>query len=177
MDTLFTDPFYHITLNFLSYKDLHSLKWTCKHLYNTINLSCLKNITLKHIRNDLHKIFGDNYNQCIQKMKQLMNVVCPVYNKYYVIDVGCVANNSNNLYITSYTNTTVNFDYTIYGIKNSMRTIYTKNSNLIHFVSFDKKSYDVQTFKTRVTKYRNDTRNVYWIENDSDKQICFTNYL
>ena len=181
MDILTGDPFYHNIIYHLSRSSLHVLKCTCKYFNTTINNTLINKVTINNIKNQLHKTFGNTYEENMKKIKQLQSDKNVVHkSKYFVVSVCVILDNdelnpksSVNEYIPKY----LFLKHYQLEIKINGFTFKNNSTIVIYLESLDENSIYIPEIKKMAWGSHNEWFDVFWIETDNSEEFNLLEHL
>jgi hypothetical protein len=181
MDILTGDPFYHNIIYHLSRSSLHVLKYTCKYFNKNINNTLINKVTINNIKNQLHKSFGNTYEENMKKIKQLESNKNVVHKgKYFVVSV-CVCDDKydeiDDWYVV--TKTTEGLDIKDYYWTISTREIAIRKTSCVVLVieSLDENSIHIPEIKKNAWGSHNKWFDMFWIETDNSEEFNLLEHL
>lgn len=181
---LFGDPFKQHIINFISWRDLYTLRDVCTKFRNIIPKKYVNKFVIKDIKNHLHKLLKfnydsfknkyymmDDYNITFGTIENLLNR----YNKYFIIRMKKSFANSNGPSYMSLRSRNMKFSLNkniLYNMQNECLHLSTLNDNILTLIRLDNNitKNDLEKVKSEVLDANQDGQyNLYWFENDTYK--------
>ena len=184
MDILFGDPFYHNIIHHLNMREIHMLKCVCQHYNTKISKTFIKKMTMSYIKDDLKKVFNDNYVEFKNELKnaewsELHQInkeeLIQNYNKYFVIII--FKKPSKNFIINSYICENIFIFNNNYHAPGEFYQISYSGKSIL-YCDVIRNDTNIAPIKEIIyNKKSNYHSNTYWVEHDSQELFNLADYL